>query len=463
MASPLKRKDVLMTGGSIPKHLILFSVPLLIGNVFQQLYNTVDSIVVGNCVGKEALAAVGTVTPIINTLIGFFLGLSAGAGVVISQYYGAREEEKVKASVQTTMALVFLLCGIFTAVGVLMVPFMLRMMQTPEDVFPQASLYLRIYFGGVAGLLLYNMGSGILRAVGDSRRPLYFLIFSAGTNTALDLLFVAGLGMGVAGAAVATILAQGLSALLVLAVLTRTKDAYRICWGEIRIDRKILRSIWRIGLPSALQMAVTSFSNVFVQSYVNRFGSSCMAGWASYLKIDSFVILPMMTLSMSATTFVGQNAGAGDMKRAREGIKYSMLLALAITGALLIPVVVFATFLCSLFNQEPEVLRYGAFLTRVISPFYLLCTVNQIYSGALRGAGETKVPMVIMLGSFVVFRQIYLFLTYHLIGTLLPVALGYPVGWILCSILMTVYYRRGKWMEQCFLVTNSAAAQSTIK
>ena len=444
--------DMTMTEGNIFRQLLLFSLPLLAGNFFQQCYNTVDSIVLGNFVGRSALAAVGTTTPIINTLIGLFLGLSTGIGVVISQFYGAREDKKVSQAVQTSLLLVLLLCVAFTIVGVLMVPFMLRLMATPADVLPEATLYLRIYFAGVEGLMLYNLGSGILRAVGDSRRPLYFLIFSAAVNTVLDLLFVAVFHWGIAGAAIATVIAQALSAVLVLVVLTRTQGSYRIVWKGMRMDKGILRNMFWIGIPSALQLAITSFSNVFVQSYVNRFASSCMAGWAAYQKIDAFAILPMTTLSVSATTFVGQNVGAGNWDRAKQGIRTAMAMATVITLIILVPLMIFAGPLCSLFNQETEVIGYGVYFIRLISPFYLLANFNQIYAGALRGAGDAKMPMFIMLGSFVVFRQIYLYLTYRWFGTLLPVALGYPVGWVMCSVVLFFYYRSGKWMKRSFVV-----------
>ena len=443
-----------MTEGNIFRQLLLFSLPLLAGNFFQQCYNTVDSIVVGNFVGKAALAAVGTVNPIINTLIGLFLGLSAGIGVVISQLYGAKDEKRVEEAVQTSLLLVLLLCGAFTAVGVSMVPFMLRLMATPADVFGEAAQYLGIYFSGVAGLMVYNWGSGVLRAVGDSKRPLYFLIFSAGLNTVLDLLFVAVFQWGIAGAAVATVIAQVCSALLVLLVLTRSGQCYHIRWKGMRLRGRLLRNMFIVGVPSALQLAITSFSNVFVQSYVNRFDSSCMAGWAAYNKLDAFALIPMMTLSVAATTFVGQNVGAGNWERAKKGTRCALLMTLVVTGIILIPLMIFARPLCGLFNQEPEVLTYGVFFVRMISPFYLICAYNQVYAGSLRGAGDAKVPMVLMLCSFVVFRQIYLFTVYRLTGALVPVALGYPVGWILCSLLLFLYYRSGKWMKHS-LVTFS--------
>ncbi len=455
MASFFNRKDTNMTEGNIIQHLVRFSVPLLIGNIFQVLYNTVDSIVVGNFIGKEALAAVGNVSPIINTLIGFFLGLAAGASVVISQYYGARDEKSVHEAVHTTMLMTFILCVVFTLVGVLMVPYMLRLMSTPDDVFDGAAQYLRIYFYGVTGLMIYNMGAGILQAVGDSKRPLYFLIVSALTNTVLDLVFVVCCGWGIAGVAIATVIAQCLSAALVLIVLTRTTASYSIFWSHMRINIGILRSIWKIGLPSALQQAITSFSNVFVQSYVNQFGSACMAGWTSYGKIDQFILLPMQSMSLSTTTFVGQNLGANNIKRARTGTHRAVIISLAVTAVLVVPVMIFAGQLIPLFNTDPNVIMYGTLFIRIISPFYLLCVVNQIYVGSLRGAGDTKTPTVIMLLSFVVFRQIYLFVTSKLIGTVIPVAFGYPAGWLLCSIVIFIYYKFGKWEKNRVTICKS--------
>ncbi len=442
------RTDQSMTEGSIFGHLLRFSLPLLLGNFCQQLYNTVDSIVVGNFVGKEALAAVGTVNPIINTLIGLFLGLSTGVSVVIAQAYGARDAVGVRRAVQTSVLLIFVLSVISTAVGVATVGPMLRLMQAPEDVFGLAETYLGIYFAGVSGLMVYNLGSGILRAVGDARRPLYFLLFSAGVNTVLDLLFVAVFDWGVAGAAIATVAAQALSAVLVLVVLTRTEGSYRIVWRGMRMDGTILRAIFRVGVPSALQLAITSFSNVFVQSYVDRFDSSCMAGWATYAKLDSFATLPMLTLSVAATTFVGQNVGAGDWERARQGTRCAHWMGLVSTAAIVAPLMIWAGPLCALFGRDAEMLRYGVWFVRVISPFYVLGTYNQVCAGALRGAGDGRGPMLVMLFSFVAFRQVYLYVTWQCFGTLLPVTLGYPVGWLVCTVLLTVYYHRGRWPDR---------------
>ena len=446
------RRDVDMTQGSITRHLIQFALPLLAGNVFQQLYNMVDTWVVGNFVSNEAFSAVGTVGPIINMLIGFFMGLSSGAGVVISQYYGAHRPEKVRDTVHTAMVLTLVLCAAFTALGLALIPAMLDLMNTPAEVLPESTAYLSIYFSGITGLLIYNMGSGILRAVGDSRRPFYFLVVSAVLNTGLDLLFVIRFHMGVAGVAWATIIAQAVSAVLVLAVLGLL--LWLVYMGT-PFAWDMLKKIVRVGIPAALQMAVTAFSNVFVQSYINHFGADCMSGWTAYTKIDQLMFLPMQSLALSATTFVGQNLGAGDTPRAQQGVRRALGISLAVTAVLMVPVLVFAPQLTAFFNRKAEVVAYGTLLLRYISPFYLLCCINQIYSGALRGAGNSQVPMVIMLGSFVVFRQIYLYIVSHFItNTLLPLAMGYPAGWLVCSAATLLYYRRAALGRQRLVEDN---------
>ena len=440
------RYDVDMTQGSITKHLINFSLPLLLGNLFQQLYNMVDTWVVGNYVSNEAFSAVGTVGPVINTLIGFFLGLSSGAGVVISQYYGAGREEKVRQAVHTALMLTLVLGVVFTAAGIAMTPLMLQLMKTPAEVAPEQAAYLRIYFAGVMGLLLYNMGSGILRAVGDSRRPFYFLVVSAVLNTVLDLLFVIKFHMGVEGVAYATIIAQAVSALLTLWVLMRDEGGIRLELRALRLTWSVLRQIVAVGIPAALQMAITAFSNVFVQSYINYFGPDCMSGWTAYTKVDQLVILPVQSISMANTTFVGQNLGVGDTPRAKKGVRISLWLSVAVTAVLLIPVLLFAPDLTAFFNSKAEVVSYGALLLRLLSPFYFFFCINQIYAGALRGAGNSQMPMWIMLGSFVVFRQIYLYIMSNYISNeIIPIALSYPAGWFVCSVATLLYYHHCKF------------------
>ena len=437
-----------MTEGTIWKQLVLFALPLLAGNVFQQLYNTVDSIVVGNFVGADALGAVTSVAPAINTLVGLFMGMSSGASVVISQFFGARNNTQLRKSVHTSIVTTTLLAFVFMLVGYYMTPPMLRFMKTPDSITPLATTYLRIYFLGILGLMIYNMGSAILRAVGDSRRPLYFLILTSIMNVVLDLLFVIVFHLGVAGVAYATIISQFVSAILIMIVLFRSQECYSLRWNEMKIDQSMLGRIVYIGLPAGLQMAITSFSNVFVQSYINNFGAASTSGWGAYGRIDSFVILPMQSLALAATTFVGQNAGAGRVERIRTGIRTTLTLAIACTLVVCIPEFIIAPHVISLFSRDPQVMYYGALFIRLNCLFDVLCCMNQVHAGALRGMGDAKVPMFIMLGSFVVFRQIYLFIMSHLTGSIYPIALGYPAGWLVCSILMFLYFHYSHWDQK---------------
>ena len=444
MSALSRRKDVDMTSGNIVRHIFSFALPLLVGNIFQQLYNTVDTWVVGNFVSNEAFSAVGTVGPIINMLIGFFMGLSAGAGVVISQYYGAKREEDVSRAVHTSVVMTLIIGAVFTFIGIGMTPFMLRLMKTPPEVLPESSAYLTIYFSGLMGLMLYNIGSGILRAVGDSQRPFYFLVVCAILNTVLDLLFVLVFHMGVEGVALATILSQGVSAILVMITLLRTGGCIRLSVRKLRLHFDMLSKIVRVGIPAALQMAVTAFSNIFVQSYINYFGADCMSGWTAYAKVDQLLFLPMQSISLASTTFVGQNLGRNQPERARQGVSVALKMALCATVIMMIPLLIFAAPIVSFFNDKPQVIEYGAMLLRWMSPFYVLCCFNQIYSGALRGAGNTKAPTIIMLSSFVLFRQIYLYVMSGICNEIIPIAMSYPAGWLLCSSLTTLYYHKVK-------------------
>ena len=438
----MARMDSDMTVGNIWLHMIRFSIPMAIGLLFQQLYNTVDTLVVGRFVGQQAQAAVGSTGPIINTVVGFCAGLAAGASVVISQRYGAHDQAGLSKAVHTTIALTFVLSLIATLIGQIIIDPMLAFMQTPEDVIAESHAYLSIYFAGVSGILFYNIGSGILRAVGDSRRPLYFLIISALLNTVLDLLFVLVFHLGVAGVAYATILAQILSALLSLITLSRAEGGYGIRWRQIRVDRDSLVNILRLGLPSSIQSAITSFSNVFVQSYINYFGSACMAGYGIYGKLDAFALIPVQSISMSSTTFVGQNWGAKQPGRAREGVRVATIMSLASTLTLGVIVFILARPLMHFFSTEEEVIDYGVRFIHIVTPFYLTICFNQIYAGALRGVGDATMPTVIMLISFVAFRQVYLAVTKAMGLGFLAVALAYPVGWILCSTLLIIRYSR---------------------
>ncbi len=438
-----KKADVNMTSGSIAKHLFMFALPLLAGNLFQQLYNTVDTWVVGNFVNNEAFSAVGSVAPVINMLIGFFSGLATGAGVIISQYYGAGREDKVRDTVHTAAVMTLVLGVVFTVLGLLMVPLMLKIMAPPELVEQEARQYLNIYFIGMMGLMVYNMGAGIMRAVGDSKRPFYYLVVSAVTNIVLDLLFVIKFHMGVAGVAWATVIAQFLSALCVVIDLMRHSSCIRISPRLLKIDFKILGNIISVGIPAALQMAITAFSNVFVMRYINFFGADCMSGWTAYIKLDQFMMLPVQSISLSVTTFVGQNLGAGNVSRAKRGVSTGLLMGILVNVLLMIPLIVFAPQLTAFFNNKAEVVEYGTRFLRWISPFYVTICVNQVYACALRGSGNSRTPMITMIASFVVFRQIYLYIMANFISnTVMPIAFAYPAAWIVCSTAIAIYYHK---------------------
>lgn len=430
-----------MTEGSIVKQVIAFSLPLMLGNVFQMLYNTVDSIVVGNFVGTQALAAVGSTTMIVNMMVFFFNGFSTGAGVVIANFFGAKDMKNLHKSIETTMAATFLLSILFTVGGVAMVKPMLRFMATPEDVFGEATVYLQIYIGGISGLLVYNMGSGILRAVGDTMRPLYFLIFTSVLNIILDLLFVLALRMGIAGAAWATIISQFASAILTMVLLTRSRDIYRLTWHDLKIDRPILGRIFAVGLPAGIQSVITAFSNVFVQSYVNYFGSACMAGWSCYNKLDQFIMLPMQSMAMAATTFVSQNIGAQKERRADKGTVITVSMTVGVTAVIVAFLWIFAAPAVGLFSPDETVIDFGVLFIRANCLFLLFNCVNHVLAGALRGRGDSKGPMIIMLLAFVGIRQAYLYVvTRFFANTPFLVGFGYPVGWITCCIIELTYF-----------------------
>ncbi len=441
------RRDVDMTQGSITRHIISFAFPLLLGNIFQQLYNTVDTWVVGNYASNEAYSAVGNVGPIINMLIGFFMGLSSGAGVVISQHYGAHQEEDVQKAVHTSILMTLILGGIFTVLGVTMTPLMLDLMKMPPEVKAEAIKYLSIYFSGILGLMLYNMGAGILRAVGDSVRPFYYLVVCAVLNTVLDLVFVVWLPEpyrmdGASGVALATVISQCVSATLVIVTLLCTGSCVKLRPKRLKLHGRILKKIFTVGIPAALQMAVTAFSNIFVQSYINHFQADAMAGWTTYSKVDQLLFLPMQSISLASTTFVGQNLGSGQPERARKGVRTALLIAMAATVLLTVPIMIFAKPIASFFNAKPAVIQYASTLLCWLSPFYVLCCMNQVYSSALRGAGNAKIPMIIMISSFVVFRQLYLFIMARVCNEFIPIAMSYPAGWLVCSTLTFIYYHK---------------------
>ena len=443
-----KSKSTDLIHGHIAKSIFWFSVPLLIGNLFQQLYNTVDAYVVGNFVSKEALAAVGASSPIINMLIGFFMGLATGAGVIIAQYFGAGDNGRLKKAVHSSAALTLVMSLLLTVIGIIGTNPMLHAIGIPADVFHDSSTYLMIYFAGISFNLIYNMGSGILRAMGDSKRPLYFLIIACIVNIILDFLFVKYLHMGVAGAGYATLIAQAISAILVVIVLIRSEGPHQLFWKQIRFHFPILKKIIMVGLPTGIQQSIVSLSNVIVQSYVNAFGSSVVAGYSATIRMDGFVNLPLQSFNMAVTTFVGQNIGAKQYERVKKGSRIALWMTMAVIATMAISLFFFGESFIAIFNSEPDVIQAGRTMQLAFVPFYIMLPVVQIYNGVLRGAGKSSVPMYIMVFNFVILRQIYLAIVTQMTSDVYFVFMGWPVTWVTCAIMFIIYYHKVNWLNQ---------------
>ena len=432
-----------ITEGVIWKQLLIFFFPILFGTFFQQLYNTADAMIVGHFVGKQALAAVGGTTgTLINLLIGFFTGLASGATVIIAQFYGAKKADKVHWAVHTSIAF-SIAAGIgLMIVGIVFSRPMLQVMQTPADVIDYAVLYIRIFFAGTIANLLYNMGAGILRAIGDSKRPLYYLIICCFANIGLDLLFVAVFHMGVAGAALATILSQFLSAVLVLGALMRTKDMYRLEWKKLRIDGIMLKRIIRIGLPAGMESAMYSISNVIVQAGVNTLGPDSVAAWAAYGKVDGLFWMMVSALGISATTFIGQNYGAKKVERVHQGVRVCMMLAVIMTLIMDGVLLVAGDFLMSMFTSDAAVREIGSQLLHFMVPTFLTYIVIEIFSGALRGVGDAWMPMLIAGVGICSVRILWITFGLPHFPTIIGAAFCYPLSWVLSTIAFIIYYCR---------------------
>lgn len=436
-----------ITEGVIWKQLLRFFFPIVLGTFFQQLYNTVDAIVVGNYVGKQALAAVGgTTANLINLLVGFFVGLASGATVIISQHYGAQDEEGVRRGVHTSVSLA-LLGGVgLSVIGYALTPAGLKLMNTPAEIMPDAQVYMRIYFVGVVFVLIYNIGSGILRAIGDSRRPLYVLIVCCLSNVVLDLLFVKGMNMGVAGAAYATMITQGISAVLVLAMLMKSRDCYRFQPRLLRIDRRLLSDILRIGFPAGLQSMMYSISNVFIQSSINIFGTDVIAGWTAFGKIDNMFWMVMDAFGISITTFTGQNIGAHKMDRVRSGIRTCALMALGFSLAFSGVLALWGDACVRIFNSDPAVIYNTLRMMRCTYPYYFTYVIIGILGGAMRGAGESLKPMLMVAGGICLFRIVWIAIARSLGTDVTVMVYSYPTSWVLTSVMFIIYYVRGKWL-----------------
>lgn len=437
-----------MTEGNIWKLLIIFSIPLILGNLLQQMYNTADSIIVGNFVGSNGLAAVGSGTALINLIIAFSQGAAVGAGVIVSQNLGARDKQKTKLAVHTAMCIAIILGVILSAIGVIFSRDLLVWMKTPKSVLKDSVLYLQIYCGGLILNVIYNMATGILNAAGNSKRPLIYLAIASVTNIILDLVFIKALKWGVKGAAIATDISQALSCVLAVGYLLRVNSDYKLIIKELKIHGNTAKQIIRVGLPTAIQNMVISFSNVLVQSSVNSYGATAMAGYAAYLKIDGFNILPVLSISMAVTTFTGQNVGAKKPDRVKKGMWTALIMGVVYTVIIGVVILLTSHTVLGLFTKDNEVITYGQLAMKYFCPFYFLLGILNILAGTVRGAGKGVPPMLILLFSMCIFRILWIKIALPFYSTIDGVFILYPISWFVGMVLMIIYTKFGKWLPK---------------
>ena len=436
-----------MTEGSIEKHLISFAVPLFLGNLFQQLYNTADSLIVGNFLGSEALASVSSSSNLIFLMIGFFNGIAVGDGVVIARAFGAGDKKALHTAIHTTIAFGLVAGVVLTLLGVLLAPQILVWMGTPESILAGSVSYFRIYFLGSIPFVLYNICVGILQSVGDSRHPLYYLMVSSVVNILLDLLFVAGFKMGVGSAAAATAISQLVSAALCFIRLCRTDDVYRVTLRDIRFDIPMLGKIIRNGLPAGCQNSIIAFANVIVQTNINAFGEIAVAGQGVYAKIEGFGFLPITCFAMALTTFISQNLGAGEYDRAKKGARFGILCSMAIAEIIGLAIFLGAPFLMWLFDRNPDVIASGVGRAQADCLFYFLLAFSHCIAGIMRGAGKASVPMVVMLISWCVIRVAYITVAIRFIPSIQIIYWAYPITWAISSVIFLVYFLKSDWLH----------------
>ena len=436
-----------ITEGVIWKQLLIFFFPILMGTFFQQMYNTVDTIIVGRLVGTEALAAVGATGPLVSMVNGFFIGVSSGATVVLSQAYGAGDRKGVSDSIHTGVALSLLLGVMLTAIGICLGGRVMGWMGTPENCMADATTYLRIYFAGSIGTVVYNMGAGILRAMGDSKRPMLFLMVTCILNVVLDLLFVAVLHMGVAGAALATVLSQMISAVLPIVVLLRQKED-RLELRKLRIERSLLGRILRIGIPAGLQFVTFDFSNVLIQSGINSFGDTTMAAWTAYGKTDALVWMISGAFGVSITTFVGQNFGAQKYSRIRQGAWTCLALSIAMVCALNVTLLLFRSQILGIYTDNPEVIAVGSMVMLSIMPYEFLFMPIEVFAGTMRGVGNSLMPTLITGSCVCLFRVVWLMTAVRHWHSLKTLTLSYPLSWALAAVVFLVVYFKGNWLRR---------------
>ena len=439
-------KTTMMTEGSVVKNILFFSVPLILGNLLQQLYNTVDSIIVGNYVGSNALAAIGSSTSLVYLLIAFSQGVSVGAGVVISQRLGQKNKEGVQTSVHTALALAGILGIILTVGGILFSKEILLWMNTPEEVLTDAVTYLRLYSAGMVFNVVYNMAAGILNAAGNSRRSLGYLAIASVTNLILDLVFIVGMKTGIAGAAIATNIGQMISCVLAIWFLVRAQTDYKVYLNKIKIHKSTAGLIIKIGLPTGFQNMVISLSNILVQSSVNSFGANAMAGFGAYMKVDGFNVLPVTSFGMAATTFVGQNFGAGKTERVKRGMWITLGIGILYTITTGILLLIFSETIMHLFSNDSAVIAYGQQAMHFFCPFYWVLSILHALSGTVRGTGKSIPPMLVLLISLCFFRVLWVQFVMPNIASIEGIFMLYPISWAIGSGLMILYTWKGKWL-----------------
>ncbi len=436
----------LMTEGSIFKNLLFFAIPLILGNLLQQTYNAVDSIIVGNYVGSNALAAVGAGTSLINLLIAFGQGAAVGAGVIIAQYLGARDAKNIKRAVHTSVAIALVLGVVLTVLGLVFTRKILILMSTPAEVLDDAASYLQFFSVGLVFNVLYNMAAGILNSAGNSKRSLIYLAAAAVTNIVMDIVLIVFFNMGVVGAAIATDLSQAVSCILAFAFLIRVPDDYKVVIKDIKVHRQMMMRVIRIGLPTGIQNMVISLSNILLQSSVNGFGAAAMAGFCAYLKIDGFTVLPALSFSMAITTFVGQNYGAGRYDRLKKGVLVTVIMCTVytvISGAALL---MFDHAVMHLFSSDESVIEYGIAAMKYFCPFYWVLGLMHGLGGAVRGTGHSMPPMVIMLISMCLLRIVWILLVLPFFDTIDGIFVLYPVTWAIGAVLMIIYFFTAEWL-----------------
>jgi len=436
----VRKSSINLTTGNITKQILIFALPIFIGQLFQTLYNSVDAIVVGNAVGTTALAAVSASADISHLLVGFFTGLSTGAGVLFSRSFGAGDHKKLHDAIHTALTFSLILGVLMAGIGILISPLLLRIVDCPADVYDEALLYLRVYLVGVLFTALYNVGSGVLRAVGDSKNPLYFLIISSVSNIILDVVLVVLIPLGVAGAALATVGSQFVSVFLVFRKMLRTDDVYKLVLKDLHIDRKLLLEVLDLGLPAAIQVSLTAISNLFVTRYINSFGAAAMAGIGAGKKIDRFAGMVAQSLGLATSTFVGQNIGAGKARRAFQGIRVCLIAGFSYVAVVGSAIYFNADTLARIFTSDPDAISYGVAMITTMIPFYFCQAFNQIIANAVRGFGKSRVVMFCSVGGMIVCRQIFLAISMNINWSVYNIYYGYPLGWACAALFVFIYY-----------------------